>query len=632
MPDQQQMMKRQQVLADFGELALHSDSLDEVLTEACRLVGRALGTDRAKILEIQEGGRDLLVRAGVGWAPGIVGHTRLSMRQGSSESFSIREGRPVVSRDVRDDGRFDIPDFMKQAGVVALVNVPILVPGQKPYGLLQVDADEPRDFGPEDIAFLRTYATIFGPVIDRLRNIRSLHASEQRFRSIVETARDYAIYTTDAEDRIDAWFAGAEAVFGWTSGEAIGQPGSIVFTPEDLASRQHEREIETARRDGSAPDVRWHLRRDGGRVFIEGIVRALYDEDGTVQGFVKIGQDVTRRREADAQLRASEARQRAIVEGVPQLVWRAVNGGHWTWCSPQWSHYTGLSDEESRGLGWVGALHEDDRDAALSAWQAAESDGRLEMEGRLWHGPERRYRWFKTRATPVRDAEGRIAEWLGTSTDIDDLRSFQERQKVLVAELQHRTRNLIAVVRSLFSETMRRSETLESFEAQFRERLAALARVQGLLSQADQNRVTIEALLRSELDALGSRDAGDRVALIGPDVALRNSVVQTLALALHELATNALKYGALASDRSRLDVSWLVHTDENGRRRLVLTWVESGVEMMPDREGAAGAGYGRELIEKALPYALGGKTTYVMAADGVRCTIDLPLDKRSKPA
>jgi PAS domain S-box-containing protein len=626
------MMKRQQVLADFGHLALRSGNLDEILTEACRLVGQALGTDRARILEIQDGGSELLVRAGVGWDPGIVGHQRLHVGERSSETYSIREGKPVVSQNLREDDRFDPSDLMARAGVVALVNVPIFVPGLTPYGLLQVDASEPRDFGPEDIAFLRTYATILGPVIDRLQKVRSLRASDERFRIIVETARDYAIYTTDAHDRIDAWFAGAEAVFGWTAEEAIGQLGSIVFTPEDRATRQDEKEIETARRDGSAPNIRWHLRKDGGRVFIEGAVRALCDDSGAVQGFVKIGQDVTRRREADERLRSTEARQRALVEGVPQLVWRAVTGGHWTWSSPQWSTFTGLSEEDSRGLGWLGTLHEDDREAALASWQAAEASGRLEMEVRIWHAPERRHRWFTTRATPVRNASGHIAEWLGTSTDVDDLRSSQERQNVLVAELQHRTRNLIAIVRSLFGETMRRSETLESFEAQFKERLAALARVQGLLSQADQNRVTIGVLLRTELDALGSRDAEERVTLGGPDVPLRNSVVQTLALAIHELATNARKYGALAPHRGRLDVSWAVYKDEQDRRRLALTWAESDVAVMPDEASGKRVGYGRELIEKALPYALSGRTTYVMAADGVRCTIDLPLDKRSNQA
>jgi GAF domain-containing protein len=202
MPDLEQMVRRQKVLADFGEFALRSDSLNEVLTEACRLVGDAMGTRRAKVLEIQDDGQSLLVRAGVGWSSDVVGRVRLGMTERSSESFSIEVGKPVITQDINKEDRFGVPAFMKEAGVVALANVPIFLPGGQAYGLLQVDATEPREFGPEDTEFLRTYATILGPVIDRLRKLRQLRTTEERFRVIVENARDYAIFVADPEDRI----------------------------------------------------------------------------------------------------------------------------------------------------------------------------------------------------------------------------------------------------------------------------------------------------------------------------------------------------------------------------------------------------------------------------------------------
>lgn len=96
MPDKLQMMKRQQVLADFGDFAIRSEQLDEVLTAACRLVGEALGTGRAKILEIQEDRQELLVRAGVGWAHDVVGKLRLPMSNRSSETHSIEGAEPII--------------------------------------------------------------------------------------------------------------------------------------------------------------------------------------------------------------------------------------------------------------------------------------------------------------------------------------------------------------------------------------------------------------------------------------------------------------------------------------------------------------------------------------------------------
>ncbi|MBV9772576.1 MAG: PAS domain S-box protein [Gemmatimonadetes bacterium] len=150
-----------------------------------------------------------------------------------------------------------------------------------------------------------------------------LRESEERHRLIIEAARDYAILTTDPEGRIESWSPGAEAVYGWSAVEALGRPVNMTFTPEDRAEGVPEEELATARREGSAPDVRWHLRSDGARVFIEGTSRALHDAAGEVRGFLKIGQDVTRRRQVEEELRESEARLRseaARSEVLRQLV------------------------------------------------------------------------------------------------------------------------------------------------------------------------------------------------------------------------------------------------------------------------------------------------------------------------
>ncbi|MGI4794661.1 MAG: PAS domain S-box protein [Janthinobacterium lividum] len=320
MSEHAHIMGRLQVLADFGDFTLHSDNLDDILTEACRLVADALGTSRAKILEIQEKGQSLLVRAGVGWGPGIVGHTRLPMAERSSETFAIKAGEPVISQDISKEDRFELPPFLKEAGVVALANVPIFLPGRRAFGLLQVDAGEPRTFGPEDTQFLRTYATVLGPVIDRLLQVRDLRESQERFRLTVEAALDYAIFVADPQDRITDWLPGAEAVFGWTAAEAVGQPSAIIFTPEDRESGQDRKEAEMACAEGTAPNVRWHIRKDGLRVFIEGSTRALRDADGRLTGFLKIGQDVTGRRAAEERLHEGEAALRRLNETLETQV------------------------------------------------------------------------------------------------------------------------------------------------------------------------------------------------------------------------------------------------------------------------------------------------------------------------
>ncbi|MDO1529850.1 ATP-binding protein [Fulvimonas sp. R45] len=213
----------------------------------------------------------------------------------------------------------------------------------------------------------------------------------------------------------------------------------------------------------------------------------------------------------------------------------------------------------------------------------------------------------------------------------DELRASDERNKVMVAELQHRTRNLLGVVLSITDRTLARSASFEDFRTRFRERLEALARVNGLLSRlSEQDRITFSALIRTELAGLGITDGGGhagQVRLAGPDdVRLRSSTVQTLALGLHELATNALKYGALSRPEGRLSIDWSVQRTAQGERRLRLEWRESGVPVRLDADKEpARKGYGRELIERALPYQLKAETSYVIAPEGVHCTITLPI-------
>lgn len=611
MPDPARMIARQKVLGDFGEFALRSQDLDMVLHEACRLVGEALGTGRAKILEIQHAGRQLLVRAGVGWDPSIVGRMRLPMEEQSSETFAIKARRPVISQNINEEDRFRIPAFMQDAGVVALVNAPVFLPGGQPFGLLQVDATEPRDFEEEDVQFLRTYTAILGPVIDRLLMARTLYSAEQRFRLTVEQVLDYAIFISDPQDVITDWLPGAEAVFGWTAAEAVGKPAAIIFTPEDRRNHQDRYETEAANRDSIVPNIRWHLRKNGQKVFIEGSVRALRAPDNTLLGYLRIGQDMT---------------EHLLIEGMPQLVWRSYDEGNWSWASPQWLEYSGQRQEDTHGLSWLQVVHPDDHEATMQAWREAPVHDGLEVEHRLRRALDGSYRWHRTRSIPMHDNTGgagtgdRIVEWLGTSTDIDDLKRLEEKQTVLVAELHHRTRNLLNVAQAIVMQTLGRQATPKNLIG----RLVALGRVQSLISQTADGEIGLEELIRLELMPYGGEDSG-RVTIIGPPVVLPGARVQDLALVLHELTTNAVKYGALKGDHGHLSVHWIVVRNADHGTSLTLDWHESGVAMPTD---VTRRGYGRVLIERALPRSAGSTTEFSLGSDGVTCRIEMPLSAR----
>ncbi len=624
MPDLEQAIKRQQLLADFGEFALRSQDIDGVLNEACRLVSEALGTARAKVLEIQHGGTFLLVRAGVGWDSDVVGHARISMEENTSESFSIKAGEPVLSQDINREERFDVPPFMRAAGVTALVNTPIFRPGGRLYGLLEVDDNKPRDFGESEIQFLRTYATILGPVIDRLLMARTLRSTEERFRLTVEAALDYAIFLSDPQDRITDWLPGAQAVFGWTTEEAVGQPIGITFTPEDLERGQDRWELATASNEGVAPDVRWHLRKDGKRVFIEGSTRALRDSDGTLHGFLKIGQDVTERRAAEERLRGSEERFRQFAEASSDLIWiRNADTMQFEYLSPAFEAIYGESrDAFLNGdtlQRWADIVHPEDREQAVAGINRIRAGERVFNAFRIVRPSDGETRWIENTDFPLFDELGDVKRIAGLAKDVTDTRRYAARLEVLVAELQHRSRNLLGVIASVASRTLGEGDPAAVFHA----RLRALSRAQGLLSEFGSDTAEVGALVRVELEA-HTEVRPPKVLLSGPRVHITARQVQNFSLALHELVTNAVKYGALRDGKGALSVAWTVKLDERAGRTLVLDWTESGVDVQP--EAATRRGYGRQLIEKALSYALHAKTEFVLGPDGVNCCIQLPLN------
>lgn len=402
----------------------------------------------------------------------------------------------------------------------------------------------------------------------------------------------------------------------------------MTFVPEDRAQGVPEKELAEAAVNGFAPNVRWHQRKDGRRVFIEGSTRPIAGPDGRPRGFLKIGQDLTDRKRWDERLQQSEERLRSAVE-VGRLGlwdWDVVTGEvHW---SDEHFRMEGYSVGEVMPSyeNWAARIHPDDRPGTEAALQRA-MDRREEFsqEFRAVH-PDGSAHWLSGRGKFFYDDEGRPIRMVGAMVETTERREWEDRQQVLIGELQHRTRNLMGIVRSMLDKTARSSIDLADFRERFTDRLEALSRVQGLLSRlSDHDRVAFDILIETEFAAMGS--GTDRVRLDGPKgVRLRSSTVQTLAMALHELATNAAKYGALGQADAQLVVTWRVQDDDTqGGPWLHIDWRESGVNMPSPASKPSGSGQGRELIEKALPYQLGAKTNYKAGPDGVHCTISIPV-------
>lgn len=330
--------------------------------------------------------------------------------------------------------------------------------------------------------------------------------------------------------------------------------------------------------------------------------------------------------------------ERALRESEQRLLLAMEIGRLAAW---DWNLSTGevtWSDEHFRVLGyavgevepsyeaWARRVHPDDlpgTEAALLAAREDEADYVHHFRTRAADGT---VRWCDARGRYFRGSDGRPLRMIGVMRDVTQQRQWEERQQVMIAELHHRTRNLIAVVQSLSAQLLATSDGLDTFGARFNDRLAALSRVQDHLSRPDEVKPTLGTLVSTELEALGGGIVEGQIEMAGPDVPLRRSTVQILALVIHELSTNARKYGALATPAGRLSVVWRVTADGEGADggRLVIDWTErlpAGQEVPLPR----GGGYGRKLIERALPYTLGAETDYDLTKGGLTCRISLPL-------
>ncbi len=176
-------LKRAIGLARFGELALKSEDLDEILTEACHLAGEVLGTDLAKVVELLEDGKTMTVRAGVGWGPNVVGVATISASDDTSEGHCLSTGEPMISPDIDKETRFKYPQFLIDNGVRAVANVIIIGGhGRAPFGVLQIDSREPREFTQSDTLFLRSYANLIAAAVDRIRVLNEVRENEARLR------------------------------------------------------------------------------------------------------------------------------------------------------------------------------------------------------------------------------------------------------------------------------------------------------------------------------------------------------------------------------------------------------------------------------------------------------------------
>jgi len=325
-------------------------------------------------------------------------------------------------------------------------------------------------------------------------------------------------------------------------------------------------------------------------------------------------------RRAEQSLRSREEHFTLLADSVPQLVWTAGPDGRIEYTSARRDRYGAIGRTD-----WEGIIHPDDRRATAEAWlRASEAGVAYEMEHRLL-ATGKGYAWHLSRASPLLDAQGAVVRWYGTTTDIDDQKQREENIRELMGEVNHRSRNLLAVAQAIARCGAAKVKTMQEFQEKYSERLLGLAASQDLLTDRNWRGVPLEALIRAQAAPI-SPSWEERFTSEGPMILLSASATQTLGLALHELGDNARKHGALSNGDGVVSLVWRIDA-ARAEPKFEMTWREHGG---PEVKEPRIPGFGAIVLERLTPSGLNASSVLSFEPDGVVWRLTAPLKDVAK--
>jgi PAS domain S-box-containing protein len=346
--------------------------------------------------------------------------------------------------------------------------------------------------------------------------------------------------------------------------------------------------------------------------------RALRDAGDRITGLQGVVGDISRRKAQEATLRESEARFRAMADSAPAPVWVTDPAGKIEFANQAFSEFSGVAAADLHGDAWVALVHPEDR-AAVGATRAQAREGLqpYEFEARF-RDHAGQWRWIRASSRPRFDETGEFRGYVGLAVDMTDIRSAEARQQLLINELNHRVKNTLATVQSIGRQTLRDGVATDVARGLFTERLMALSAAHNVLTRENWESAEIADVVS---EALRPHDAvaGARIQAEGPRIRVAPRVALALSMALHELATNSAKYGALCAPAGGVSLTWSI-SGEGDTAEMV--WQEAGGPAVtpPSRRG-----FGSRLLLQGLAADLGQPARLSYPPEGVTCTLMAPI-------
>ncbi len=362
-------------------------------------------------------------------------------------------------------------------------------------------------------------------------------------------------------------------------------------------------------------------RHDGSRVIVSLNIDPLHNAKGEVIGAVNCFLDITERKRMNAALLEQEQRLAATYEHAAIGISEIAPDGSFLRVNEAIHSITGYSREHLLAGKLFRHTHPDDAEPDREGF-------RKQVAGELnFYSVEKRFVrkdgrviWMSVRSSPVRGADGRLLYVVRVVQDITERKAAEQRQRLLIDELNHRVKNTLATVQSLASQSARGAATPAAFRESFEGRLIALSKAHDQLTRHHWENVDLRELLAG---GLAPYAGPERLVLRGEDVVLRPRAVLTLAMAFHELATNAAKYGALSLPSGRVEIRWRPVEPQDGRTLLQIDWTEEGGPPVSEPQQR---GFGSRLIEGSVKAELGGSARLSFAPEGLRCEMLVPLE------
>jgi PAS domain S-box-containing protein len=450
----------------------------------------------------------------------------------------------------------------------------------------------------------------------------ALRKSEGLKGAILSASLD-SIVTIDRDSRIVEWNAAAERTFGYSREVATGQDMTELIVPAE-AREAHRAGMLRYLETGIGPVLNKRievegLRCDGSRFPIELAISPI--DIGGAALFTAFIRDISARKRSELVLLESEQRLRATYENASAGIGEVDATGRFLRVNERLCLITGYPREELLGRTIFEITHPEDREHDREYFRR-QVEGRLDayrLEKRYLHKSGRAI-WIDVSASVVRESSGAFSYGIRVVDDITERKNAEIHQRLLVNELNHRVKNSLAVVQAIISQSLKAADSPKALSQALEARIVALANAHDVLTKSNWEAADLTEIIRSALRP-HDRDPTP-FKIVGPALRIKPKPALSLSLAIHELATNAAKYGALSTPNGRIDLTW--HITDGHERSFHMQWKESGG---PPVAQPTQKGFGSNLLERALAADLGGRIAMSYFASGLVCMIDVPTEE-----